>query len=115
MYQYIYIYIYITMEIYIYISIKWINIEVLLYSIGNYSQYTVINHNGEDFLVGPLLRLCFPIQGVWVPSLVEEKGKAYPLQYSGRENSMDCIVHGVAQSQTRPSDFNFLSLSWSRS
>ena len=101
--------------IYIYISIKWINIEVLLYSIGNYSQYIVINHNGEDFLVGPLLRLCFPIQGVWVPSLVEEKGKAYPLQYSGQENSMDCIVHGVAQSQTRPSDFNFLSLSCSRS
>ena len=30
-----------------------------------------------------------------------EKGKAtYPLQYSGLENSMDCIVHGVAKSQT---------------
>jgi len=27
-------------------------------------------------------------------------GKAYPLQYSGLENSMDCIVHGVARSQT---------------
>jgi len=26
----------------------------------------------------------------------EEKG--YPLQYSGLENSMDCIVHGVAES-----------------
>ena len=24
----------------------------------------------------------------------------YPLQYSGLENSMDCIVHGVAESQT---------------
>ena len=23
------------------------------------------------------------------------EGKAYPLQYSGLENSMDCIVHGV--------------------
>ena len=85
-----------------------------MYSIGNYRQYTVINHNGEDFPVGLLVRLCFPIQGVWVPSLVEEKGKAYPLQYSGQENSMDCIVHGVAQSWTRQSDFNFLSLSWSR-
>ena len=29
-----------------------------------------------------------------------EKGKAYPLQYSGLENSMDCIVHGVAESDT---------------
>ena len=28
------------------------------------------------------------------------KGKGYPLQYSGLENSMDCIVHGVAKSQT---------------
>ena len=28
----------------------------------------------------------------------EEKG--YPLQYSGPENSMDCIVHGVAESDT---------------
>ena len=26
-----------------------------------------------------------------------EKGKSYPLQYSGLENSMDCIVHGVAE------------------
>ena len=29
------------------------------------------------------------------------EGKGYPLQYSYLENSMDCIVHGVAQSQTR--------------
>ena len=27
-------------------------------------------------------------------------GKGYPLQYSGLENSMDCIVHGVTKSQT---------------
>ena len=31
------------------------------------------------------------------------EGKGYPLQYSGMENSMDCIVHGVAKSWTRPS------------
>ena len=35
-----------------------------------------------------------------------EKG-VYPLQYSGLENSMDCIVHRVAKSQTRLSDFHF--------
>ena len=34
-----------------------------------------------------------------------EEGKGFPLQYSGLENSMDCIVHGVAKSQTRLSDF----------
>ena len=26
------------------------------------------------------------------------EGKGYPLQYSGPENSMDYIVHGVAES-----------------
>ena len=36
------------------------------------------------------------------------EGKGYPLQYSGKENSMDCIVHGVAKSQTRLSYFHFL-------
>ena len=34
------------------------------------------------------------------------EGKAYPLQYSGLENSMDCIVCGVTKSQTRLSDFH---------
>ena len=35
------------------------------------------------------------------------EGKGYQLQYSGLENSMDCIVHGVAKSWTRLSDFHF--------
>ena len=35
----------------------------------------------------------------------EEKG--YPLQYSGLENSMDCIVHEVAKSWTWLNDFHF--------
>ena len=49
----------------------------------------------------------------WVRSLgwedPLEKGKTSPLQYSGLENSMDCIVHGVAKSWTQLSDFHFLS------
>ena len=28
------------------------------------------------------------------------EGKGYPLKYSGLENSMDCIVHGVTKSGT---------------
>ena len=28
------------------------------------------------------------------------EGKDYPLQYSGLENSMDCVVSGVAESDT---------------
>ena len=35
------------------------------------------------------------------------EGKGYPLQYSGLENSMDCIVHGIAKSWTRLSNFHF--------
>ena len=35
-------------------------------------------------------------------------GKSYPLQYSGLENSTDCIVHGVANSRTQMSAFHFL-------
>ena len=40
------------------------------------------------------------------------EGKGYPLQYSGLENSMDCIVHVVTKSQTRLSNvhFNFTCL-----
>ena len=34
-------------------------------------------------------------------------GNGYPLQYSGLENSMDCIVHGVAKSRTHLNDFHF--------
>ena len=35
------------------------------------------------------------------------EGKGYPLQYSGLQNSMNCIVHGVTKSQTQLSDFHF--------
>ena len=39
------------------------------------------------------------------------EGKVYPLQYSGLENSMDCIGHGVTKSQTGLCDFHFHTLS----
>jgi len=37
------------------------------------------------------------------------EGKGYPLQYSGLENSMDCIVHGITKHQTQMIDFHFTS------
>ena len=39
---------------------------------------------------------------VSIPGLGQssEESKGYPLQYSGLENSMDSIVHGVAKSPT---------------
>ena len=44
-----------------------------------------------------------------IPGLGRSPGerKGYPLQYSGLENSMDCIVHGVAKSQTWLSNVYF--------
>ena len=35
------------------------------------------------------------------------EGKGYPFQYSGLENSMDCIVHKVTNSLTQLSNFHF--------
>ena len=44
------------------------------------------------------------VQETWVLSLgwenSPEEGKGYPLQYSGLENSMDCVVHIVSESDT---------------
>ena len=35
-----------------------------------------------------------------IPWLGRFPGEGHPLQYSGLENSMDCVVHGVAKSWT---------------
>ena len=47
-----------------------------------------------------------------IPGLGRSPGdrKGDPLQYSGLENSMDCIVHGVTKSPTGLSDFHVLPL-----
>jgi len=39
-----------------------------------------------------------------------EKGKGYPLQYSGLEYYMDCTAHGVAKSWTQLRNFHFIFL-----
>ena len=38
------------------------------------------------------------------------EGKGYPFQYSGWENSMDCIVRGITKSLTQLSDFHFQTI-----
>ena len=54
-------------------------------------------------LMAQLVKNLPAMRETWVQFLdwddLLEKGN-YPLQYSGLENSMDCIVHGVAKSQT---------------
>ena len=44
-----------------------------------------------------------------IPGLGTSPGerKGYPLQYSGLEDSMDCIDHGVTKSRTQLSTFHF--------
>ena len=60
-------------------------------------------------LVAQLVKNPPAMQETWVRSLgwddprvgtIPGEGKGYPLQYSGLENLMDCIVHGVAKSRT---------------
>ena len=50
----------------------------------------------------------------WIPGLGRSAGevKGYPLQHYGLENSMDYIVHEVAKSRTRLSDFHFSLMKW---
>ena len=75
---------------------------------------------GEDRLLSPVL-LGFPGGSAGtesacnvgdlglIPGLGRSpgEGKGYPPQYSGLENSMDYVVHGVTKSRTRLSDFHF--------
>ena len=48
----------------------------------------------------------------WIPGLGRYPGEGirYVVQYSGLENSMNYIVHGVTKSQTELSDFHFLMM-----
>ena len=55
------------------------------------------------------------VQEAWVRSLdwKDPLEKGYPLQYSGLENSMDCIISPWSQkSQTQLSNFHFQRLLW---
>ena len=74
-----------------------------------------------EFLRGSFLSMGFPCDSAvkesacnagdlgLVPGLGRSpgEGKGYPLQYSGLENSMYCMVYGVTKSQTQLSNFHF--------
>ena len=48
-------------------------------------------------LVAQLVKNLPTMQEIWVGKILW-KGKGYPLQYSGLENSKECIFHGVTKS-----------------
>ena len=62
-------------------------------------------------LIAQLVKNPPAVRETWVWSLGWEdpldEGKGHPPQYSGLENSMDCIVGEVAKSRTQLSDFHF--------
>ena len=55
-----------------------------------------------DSLMAQLVKNLPAMRETWVQFLGGEdspgEGNSYLLQYSGMENSMDCIIHGVAKS-----------------
>ena len=62
-------------------------------------------------LVAQLVKNLPTMQETLVQSLGQEdpmEGNSNLLEYSGLENSMDCIVHGITKSQTELSDFHFI-------
>ena len=91
----------------------------ILYSVGNFLGLGRVNQFA-DFPTGSVVK-GFPCGSLGkestcnagdlgtIPGLgiSPTEGKGYPLQYSGLENSMDCIVHGVAKSQKQLSNFHF--------
>ena len=83
--------------------------------IWNFKFLVVLDHFYLKFLLYLPFWLCWyksacnAIDLGLIPGLgrCPGEGNGYPLQYSGLENSIDCIVHGVTKSQTRLSDFHF--------
>ena len=73
-------------------------------------------HEKPGFLCGSAGKKCACNAGDLVLTLGWEwshgEGKGYSLQYSGLENSMGCIIYGVAKSWTRLSDFHYHYYTW---
>ena len=89
-------------------------------NLGNYPKEMIIKIHLYNFW-GAVDGGCFPCSSTGKESACNTgdlgsisglgrspgEGKGYPLQYSGLENSMGDIVHGVAKSWTQLSNFHF--------
>ena len=96
---------------------QWVTGKASSKSIGGPWRYYVALYGGTSkgrlvaSFVAQLVNYLSAMWETWVWSLgwedPLEKGNAYPCQYSGLENSVGCIVHGVAKSRTQLSGFCF--------
>ena len=77
------------------------NINILYIIYWNFSDFPGVSASKES--------TCSAGDLDSIPGLGRSPGdrNSYPLQYSGLENPMDCIVHGVAKNQTQRSNFHF--------
>ena len=91
-------------------KIPWMEEPSRLQSMTRLSDFT-FTFTFKASLIAPLLKNSPAMQETQLDSSLGRflgEGNGYPLQYSGLENSMDCIVHGVTKSWTQLSDYNQL-------
>ena len=76
-----------------------------------FSKWYYQNLNPGSFPGGPAgkesARNAGDLSSIPGPGRSPGEGNSYAFQYSGLENSMDCIVDGVTRSQTQLSEFHF--------
>ena len=96
--------------------LEWVAFSLLQQIFPTQETHRGLLHCKADFLVTELsekpkmklkvtqsyLTLCNPMDYTAL-----EKGKSYPLQYSGQENTMDCIVLWGRKESDRLSGFHF--------
>ena len=72
------------------------------------SVFIATAHHLRCCLNSPHVRFCIGVSCIIISLYVTTPGgeKGNPPQYSGLENSLDCIVQGVAKSQTGLSNFH---------
>ena len=76
------------------------------YQRSHFKQQKCCSLTALASLVARLVKNPPAMRETWVGKIPWRREKL-PFQYSGLENSMDCIVHGVAKSQTQVSNFHF--------
>ena len=67
---------------------------------GQFLKDTICQHSGGSAVKESTCNAGRPGFNPWVGKIPWRREKATHLQYSDLENSMDCTVHGVAESNT---------------